>query len=55
MRDIKKLNKITIILRTIIDEMGWQPYWGQVSSFVEENQERVVKLYDAIVEIVEKK
>lgn len=51
---IGKLNKITVILNTICTEMGWQRWWGQVSKFVEDNQDRVIRLYDLIVEVVEK-
>lgn len=50
--DVDKLNKVTRIVRTIIDEMGWERHWGRVESWIVENQERVIVLYDSIADIV---
>lgn len=50
--DVAKLNKITRIVRVIVNEMGWERYWGQVESWIVENQDKVIQLYDSIAAIV---
>jgi len=52
MSDTEKLNKVTRIVRTIVEEMGWHMYWLQVERWIIENQGRVIDLYDAIARIV---
>lgn len=51
--DTDKLNKVVRVLNLICIEMGWEAYWGSVSKFVANNRDKILKLYDVIVEVVE--
>ena len=51
--DAEKLNKVVRVLNLICIEMGWEAYWGSVNRFIAYNQDKVLKLYDVIVEVVE--
>ena len=51
--DAEKLNKVVRVLNLICKEMGWEAYWGSVSKFVANNRDKILKLYDVIVEVVE--
>ena len=51
--DAEKLNKVVRVLNLICREMGWEAYWGPVSRFVANNRDKILKLYDVIVEVVE--
>jgi len=52
MNETEKLNRVTRILRTICEAMNWMQFWPQVSAFVMEHQDRLLKLYDSIQEIM---
>lgn len=52
MTETEKLNKVTRIIRNIVEEMGWSHMWGGVESFIVDNQVRLLRLYDSIQEIM---